>query len=132
MKFLKILFVVSVFTLLFSQCRYSFIVPEDIPVIDPEDPNAPQISFADEIEPIFNNNNNCTSCHNTGGQVPDLSTGNAYKSINTSRYLNDSSPEESLIYKYPHPDTSTHTRKKYSAAQANLILGWIKQGAKNN
>ncbi|HSH19331.1 MAG TPA: hypothetical protein VLA03_02690 [Draconibacterium sp.] len=132
MKILKLLLAVVVVALLFSECKYSFIVPEDIPVIDPDDPNAPQISFANDIAPIFNANNNCTACHKTGNQMPDLTTENAYKSLNSARYINDNSPEESLIYKHPHPDSGTHSQKKYTAAQAALVLGWIQQGAKNN
>ncbi len=111
-----------------AECRYSFIVPEEVVVPDPD----VEISFADEIEPIFNDGNYCTSCHNGVDQALDLTTGNAYNSINTSRYIKRTTPEESLIYMYPNPDTDTHTRKKYSASQAALILAWIEQGAKNN
>lgn len=132
MKLFKILLVFAVVALLFSECRYSFIVPEDIPVIDPDDPTAPQISFATDILPIFTTGNNCTSCHTTGKQLPDLSAANAFTSINSSRYINSATAAESKIYKYPSPDTDTHTQKKYTAAQAALILGWIQQGAKNN
>lgn len=132
MKILKLLLAVMVVALLFSECKYSFIVPEDIPVIDPNDPGAVQVSFATDIAPIFNANNNCTSCHKTGSQIPDLTTDNAFKSLNSSRYINDSSPAESLIYKHPHPDLGSAHQKKYTAAQAVLVLGWIQQGAKNN
>ena len=112
-------------------CNYNFIFPEEVPVIDPDDPDAPQISFANEIIPIFVNNNNCTSCHN-GGQIPDLRAENAYAAINTSRYINSATPEESKIYNYISPETTTHMRKKYNSAQAALVLAWIQQGAKNN
>jgi hypothetical protein len=132
MKILKLLLAVVVVTLLFSECKYSFIVPEEIPVIDPEDPDAVQVSFADQIIPIFTDNNNCTSCHKTGGQLPDLTTSNAFSSLNSSRYINSTTAEESRIYKYIMPETDTHTQKKYTAAQAALVLGWIQQGAKNN
>ena len=132
MKILRLLLVVTVLAFMCTDCRYSFLVPEEGSGIDPEDPDAPQISFSQEIEPIFNNNNKCTECHTTGKQRPDLSTGNAFNSINSSRYINDATPAESLIYKHPHPSSSTHSQKKYSAAEADLILAWIIQGAKNN
>lgn len=132
MKILRIILMVFVITSLLSGCSYNFIVPEEVPIIDPDDPDAPQVSFADDIIPIWNNNNNCTSCHKTGGQKPDLTPANAYASVNSTRYINSSTPEESKIYKYPHPDTSTHVTKKYNAAQAALVLAWIQQGAKNN
>jgi hypothetical protein len=131
MKILRIILMVIVVASFLNSCNYNFIVPEEVPVIDPDDPDAPQISFANEIIPIFVNNNNCSSCHN-GGQMPDLRAENAYAAINTSRYINTATPEESKIYTYCSPETTTHMRKKYNAAQAALILGWIQQGAKNN
>ncbi len=134
MKILKLMLAVTFVSLLFSGCTYNFIVPEEVPVIDVNDPDAPQISFATDILPIFNNGNNCTSCHKAGGQMPslDLTTDKAYASLSSTRYLNSASPEESVIYLHPNPETTTHMHKKYTAAQAALILGWIQQGAKNN
>ncbi|KAF0238387.1 MAG: hypothetical protein FD181_1037 [Prolixibacteraceae bacterium] len=131
MKILRILLIVFAATSLLNSCSYNFIVPEEVPVIDPDDPNAPQVSFANDIIPIFVNNNNCSSCHN-GNQAPDLRAENAFAAINTSRYINTASPEESRIYKYCSPETTTHMRKKYNSAQAALVLAWIRQGAKNN
>ena len=132
MKTLKLLFALFVCTFLFSQCTYDFIIPEEIPVIDPDDPNAEVISFSNAIVPIFTTNNNCTSCHDTGGQIPDLTAANAYSALNSTRYINSDNPAESRIYTVPHPDQSGHSQKKYTAAQAALVLGWIQQGAKNN
>ncbi len=132
MKILKLLLAVFVVTLLFSQCRYSFIIPEEVVVIDPDDPDAPQVSFASDIVPIFNDGNLCTSCHTTGKQTPDFTADKAFASINSSRYINSTSPEESKIYLYANPNSATHMQKKYSATQAATILLWIQQGAKNN
>lgn len=132
MKTLKLLFAVVIVALLFGQCTYDFIVPEDILVIDPDDPNAPEVSFKSAIVPIFTSNNNCTACHGTGGQLPDLTTANAYSSLNSTRYINSGSPTESRIYAVPNPANSGHSQKKYTAAEAALVLAWIQQGAKNN
>lgn len=132
MKISKLLSVLFVVTFLFSGCAYNFIFPEDEIPTDPEDPDAPEISFTTDIIPIFNNSNNCTSCHNTGGTAPDLTADNAYSSINNTKYINVSSPEESVIYTVPHPDESDHSQKKYTVNQANTVLLWINQGAKNN
>ncbi len=132
MKILKLFLMLVLIIFLFSECRYSFIVPEEIPVIDPNDPNAPQVSFTNDILPIFTNGNNCTACHNTGGTPPDLTVGKAYASLNSKRFINTATPAESKIYQYIETSTSTHTRKKYTPAQAALVLGWIQQGAKDN
>lgn len=134
MKILKLLLAVFVVALLFSQCKYSFIVPEEVPpVVDPGDPDAPQMSFATDIIPIFNSGNYCIACHTTGKQLPDLTAANAYSSLNTSRYINKTTPDQSKIYVHPNPaNPGEHTQKKYSAAQAATVLLWIQQGAKNN
>jgi hypothetical protein len=128
MKIFKLLFAVVAVTLVLSGCKYDFIVPEDVP--DPDDPNAEQVSFSQEILPIFSAHS-CTSCHDTGGQMPDLTAENAYSSINTTRYINFDTPEESLIYTRPHP-SNTGSHPTYSEAQAAKLLLWINQGAKNN
>jgi hypothetical protein len=125
MKTLK-LFAVILLALFFSQCKYDFIVPEE--VIDPTDPNVEVISFSNEIVPIFTDLN-CIACHTTGATAPDLTSANAYSSIVPS-YVNLDNPEESEILTKPGP-SSSHP-KKYSEAQAALILTWIVQGAENN
>ena len=131
MKKIISLLTVLVVALLFSGCTYNFIVPEEVNApTDPNDPNAPQISFATEITPVFSNK--CASCHKTGSQSPDLSTGNAYTSINNANFVNIGTPEDSKIYTHAHPDTDSHSQKKYTANEAALVLGWIVQGAKNN
>ncbi|WP_346854071.1 hypothetical protein [uncultured Draconibacterium sp.] len=133
MKKLKILLSIVFVSFLFTGCLYNFILPEEAPpVVDPDDPDAPEVSFVEVIEPIFNNSNYCTACHKTGGQAPDLTTGKAYAAINSARYINSATPEDSKIYTHPHPDTDTHKQKKYTSAQAAQILVWISQGAKNN
>jgi hypothetical protein len=130
MKTLKFLFTLIMVILLMSGCIYNFILPDE--VIDPGDPDAPELSFAQDIIPIFTASNNCTGCHDTGGQMPDLTAANAYASLNSSRYINVSSPDQSKIYTWPHPDTDSHKQKKYTDAQAAKVLVWITQGAQNN
>ena len=128
MKIFKLLFALVLVTFIFSGCKYDFLVPEDVP--DPDDPNAEQMSFSQKIQPIFVQNG-CVGCHKTGGQMPDLTEGNAYSSINTSRYIDRNSPEESLIYNRPHP-SNTGSHPKMTESQAATLLLWIKQGAQNN
>lgn len=132
MKTLKLLFSFLMVVFLISGCTYNFLVPEEVPPTDPDNPDTPDISFSADIIPIFTNNNNCTSCHSTGGQRPDLTAENAYASLNSTRYINKSTPEESMIYDYPHPDTDSHKQKKYTEAEAAKILIWINQGAEDN
>lgn len=125
MRTLKSLLSLIVLAVIMSSCTYNWIVEEE--VIDPGDPEAPQVSFSAEITPIFASK--CTGCHQPGGQAPDLTAANAYNSLNSSRYVNTSAPETSLIYTKPHP-TGSHV--KYTEAEAAKVLTWITQGAQNN
>ncbi len=122
------LLLASLLVVLATGCIYDWVVPEEVPEV----PVGVEISFADQILPIFTTGNNCTSCHRSGGTPPDLTAANAYSQINTAKYINRSTPAESGIYKVPAPSSTTHRHKVYTAQQAALILAWIEQGAKNN
>ena len=127
MKKLNKYFLLFVFGLLLNACTYDFIVKEELPPIDTTVP----VSFSTQIVPIFANS--CVACHKTGGQAPDLTAANAYKSIQTMNLVNTATPESSIIYTEPNPaNASVHAWKKYTAAEAQLVLTWIQQGAKNN
>jgi mono/diheme cytochrome c family protein len=126
MKKSNIYFLLFVFALLLNACTYDFIVKEELPPVDP----TVDVLFSTQIVPIFAAS--CVSCHKPGGTAPDLTAPNAYNSIKTMNLANTAAPESSLVYTYPSPTTTLHTWKKYSAAEAQLVLTWIQQGAKNN
>jgi hypothetical protein len=115
------LLLISLFT---SSCKYDFILPVVVP------PQTGPVLFATQVAPIFSAGG-CTSCHNPGGQAPDLTTAKAFASI-VPGLINTATPEQSLIYAYPLATSATHTWKKYTAGQAAIVLAWIKEGAKNN
>ncbi len=126
MKKSNIYFLLFVFGLLLNACTYDFIAEEELPPVDP----TVTISFSTQIIPIFDAK--CIACHKPGGTAPDLTATNAYNSIKNMNLANTTAPETSLIYTYPNPTSTMHTWKKYSAAEAQLVLTWIQQGAKNN
>ena len=127
MKKSNIYFLLFVIGLLLNACTYDFIAQE---VVTPVDPTV-DVLFSTQILPIFSAS--CIACHKTGGQAPDLTAANAYNSIKSMNLANTAAPETSLIYTFPNPaNTSAHTWQKYSASEAELVLTWIKQGAKNN
>ena len=126
MKKSNIYFLLFVFGLLLNACTYDFIAEEELPPVDP----TVDVLFSTQIVPIFTDK--CIACHKPGGQAPDLTAANAYNSIKSMNLANTAAPETSLIYTYPNPTSSMHTWKKYSAAEAQLVLTWIQQGAKNN
>lgn len=124
MKKQPIFLILILFALTLGSCKYDFILPEEVPQVN-------DVSFSQDVAPIFSANNKCTSCHNGGSTSPDLTAANAYSQI-TANYINTTLPEESLIYTFPNPTTNTHNWKKYTAGEAAIILQWIKEGAKNN
>jgi hypothetical protein len=113
-----IAFAAAVFAL---SCSYS-------PLVEPEVVVPDELSFSEQIEPIFDSK--CSGCHPNSGGL-DLSTGNAYSSLKASdKYINLNDPASSLIYTLPHPDGSHY--RKYSSQDAALVLKWIEDGALNN
>ena len=119
---LSILFMIS--------CEYDFI--EHKVIIIPDDSTLADISFAAEVVIIFNDGNNCTAWLGTGGTPPDLTTNNAFNSINSTGLVNTDDPQSSKLYDYIQPQTSTHGWKKYTTEQSITVLTWITQGAQNN
>ena len=106
--------------LLLSGCEYDTIDPEPLPPPDQE------ISFSQDIQPIFTSK--CVDCHG-GSRDPDLRSGNAYRSLLDDDYINLPNPSDSKIYTIFNE--SSH-QNRATAAQKQLILQWIAQGAKDN
>ncbi len=127
-KKLVYLLLIAGMTFLYSSCQYKFNV---IPAEQLPDTTV-TVYFSKDILPIWNSSENCVSCHNTGGQQPDLTPGHAYSDIFRLNLVDRQEPAQSIIYSFPHPETGTHTWKKYSAAEAATVLQWIEQGALNN
>ena len=124
MKNRTIFLILILFALFINSCKYDSILPEVVvPVTG--------VSFAKDVAPIFSTGDKCISCHKAGATDPDLTSINAFAQI-TASYINKTTPAESVIYAYPAPGTTTHTRKKYTAGEAAVILQWITEGAKNN
>jgi mono/diheme cytochrome c family protein len=107
-------------------CRYNWILPEED---ENPNPGGEPVSYSTQIQPIFTAK--CISCHNTGGEAPDLSAGKSYNQV-VPAHVNLTSPDQSDIYVYPSPTSSVHSWKKYSSNEAKLVLTWIEEGAKNN
>lgn len=123
-----VIFISLLFLAALSSCQY------DNPYVTPTPPLPPDqtVYFSTDIQPIFNNAG-CVACHKTGAQAPDLTSGKAYQDIVNMNLVDTANPESSKIYWEPNSDnTGAHAWKKYTAAQAALVLQWIKQGAKDN
>ena len=94
-----------------------------------EKPDIPtDVSFSDQIQPIFDANGaDCVSCH-SGGIDPDLRPDNSYDALIDGGYVDTDDPESSVLYETlrgTHDARATEEEKLY-------ILGWIIEGALNN
>ena len=127
-KFLKYALLLIGLVGFFSSCQYKFnIEPTTVPP-DPLD----TIYFAQDVLPIWNSADKCTSCHKTGSTSPDLTPANAYSEV-MNGYVDTANPESSVIYSAPHPDTEAHSwGTSYTNGEAAIVLQWIEQGAMNN
>ena len=104
-------------------------------VIDNSPAVTKTVSFKTDLIPIFDKSCNMAGCHNTGGKQPDLTTDKAYASLTIGNYLNLASPDQSVVYLYlvgkKNPQMPLGAANNPSNIN-NLMLAWIKQGAKNN
>lgn len=126
MKRRNIFFIIALVAILFTGCKYDYILPDYVPPIDN---GGNPISFSTQVAPIFSTGNKCTQCHKPGGTSPDLTAANAYTQL-MSQFVNTANPEQSIILTMP--GSSAHSWKKFTATEAQTILQWIKEGAKNN
>ena len=94
-----------------------------------------RVSLNDDIVPIINKSCNISGCHNAGGLKPDLSNGRVYNSLVNGNYLNTTDPAQSEIYLWLTGKRRTLMPVGAPNNPSNinqLVLAWIKQGAKNN
>ncbi len=99
-----------------------------------EDTGLPEnMSFKNDISPMFNANCNSVGCHNNGGISPDLSPANAYAEITTiSEMVNVGKPEESELYKRMIDVAKPMPMSGVLTYESSQLLSWIRDGAKNN
>ena len=97
----------------------------------------PTVGFNREIIPILQAscaiNSNCHSgVHNSGSNI-NFDSGTAYNNIISRQLVITSSPAASLLF--VEVSTGIMPKAPYtplSGTDINILLNWIKQGAKNN
>ena len=106
--------------LFLSACEYATIHP-DLP-----SPDQPVYYSSDIQSPIFNKK--CAGCHQPGHSSGlDLTAANSYNSLMNGNFIDTINPSQSKLY------TKMVTgHGNASATEAQLVLNWIIQGAKNN
>ncbi len=121
-RLLTVLIPVLLIMMVLASCEYESVEPVEI------DPDT-EISFKDDIIPIFNESCNSSGCHATGDWEPDLTDENAYEALFAGDFIDTANPENSELYESMNSGSMT----EYSTpATTQLILTWIEQGAKDN
>jgi hypothetical protein len=100
-------------------------------IITESDPDGPpqQVSFKDELLPIFTKSCALSGCHAAGAHAPELTEANAYKSLNNGVYVNTLIPKQSKLYEMINGEMSTYIP---SPLDKRKIYDWIRNGAPNN
>jgi hypothetical protein len=92
-----------------------------------------EVSFANDVIPIFNTSCSLSGCHSSGGKSPDLTSSKAYTSLVNGNHLNIAEPTASNIYLWMTGKKSTPMPVGgVNNSYASTMLAWIQQGAKNN
>lgn len=93
-----------------------------------------EMSFTNDINPIFQKSCALSGCHASGAKEPNLSDGNAYKSLVDGNYFKAADPDNSVLIlwltgkKSPVMPLGNGPDQEINAK----VYAWIKQGAKNN
>jgi hypothetical protein len=127
----KIIFLAGLamtFVALFYSCYYDEVLPEPVTI-----PTNQNISFSNDLIPIFQESCALSGCHVPGAQHPDLTPSAAYNSLISDNLINVQDPAASELYQWlignkeqPMPITGVDPQI------AALVLAWIQQGAQNN
>ena len=92
------------------------------------------VQFTKDIVPILSKNCAITGCHN-GSVKPNLTSALAYSSLTTGGYVDTGKPESSEVYLWLTGKKAATMPLGAPNNPSNinqLMLAWIKQGAKNN
>ncbi len=135
MKQQTALSILALLALLFSAlaptaCTYDsgVIEPPDI-IIDTTE----QVSFSEDVIPIFDGHCNSSGCHNTGGVPPDLTAENAYEALFQGNYIDTLEPRESELMQWMLGNRGLDMPLSGPNEEFNkTVLTWITQGAKDN
>ena len=118
----KLLFAIIVMGMGTASCTYH--------TNDYDPSEAPDnLSFSEQIIPIFNESCNSVGCHNEGGIPPNLTEDAAYVSLIGGGYVEPENSEGSELYIVIDGGTMTGYA---TDKERNYIKKWIDEGALNN
>jgi hypothetical protein len=88
-----------------------------------------QVSFANELKPLFNTSCALAGCHVTGAHKPYLTVDISYTQIVNGGFVNLALPKESILYKNIYGEMAQYIP---SAKDKQKVYDWIRNGAPNN
>lgn len=88
-----------------------------------------QVSFKNDLAPIFSQNCTLVGCHVAGAHKPYLTTDVSYQQIVNGGYVNTSLPKESILYQRVYGEMAEYIPGK---ADKQKVYDWIRNGAPNN
>lgn len=103
--------------------------PADVSLVNKE------VSFVNDIIPIFSQRCSVSGCHSSGGTNPDLTAARAYNSLTNGGYINQADPKSSKLYLRLTGKVTPAMPLNGVSNPSNinaLVLTWITQNAKNN
>lgn len=124
--FTGLIFMVAV---AFTGCYRDVIMPD--PKDAPVDPNGPpqQVSFKNELAPMFNSKCALSGCHVTGSEKPYLTPDVSYNQLVNGGYVNITVPAQSELWIMINNEMSTYIP---SSSDKQKVYDWIRNGAPNN
>ncbi len=129
MKKVSSKFLVLILFLLYSSCYYDEAVEEIIPEI----PEEQEVSFSEDVQPIFiQEGKDCTTCHNGTVANPDLREGNAYNAIVPDLVIPGNAEASVFYQRLPGNNHPVEAGFLLNVDEIALIKAWIDRGAENN
>ena len=126
MKNIRILIAITSLALVINGCYY------DEEILEGDGGVPTNVSLVNDVQPIFDLNCNKSGCHDAApSHDPSLVKENAYLALKQGGYINTTVAEQSVLYQViaegNMPPSGALAQK-----DLNIILGWIREGAKNN
>ena len=109
-----------------SSCYKDVIIPQL--AVDPDGPPQ-QVSFKNELAPLFNSSCTDVGCHVSGGHHPYMTLDVSYVEIVNGGFVNTAIPKESILYIQIYGDMGVHIP---SLSDREKVYDWIRNGAPNN
>jgi hypothetical protein len=120
-----VLFSLGLLVIATVSCERDYYVPFDREISD--------VSFSEDLIPIFDASCNMSGCHSTNGVPPDLTEENGYDDIYNTNMVDLANPEQSILYlRMIDAQSPMPTWGLLTNGEPETVLVWIEEGGLNN